>query len=142
MKKSDDCKLRSVYKKIAFSFILTDLVYLMPVIKQWRLLENDLKIWSITYEICILILMVWAYNSKWDPFRYTIPYDIPQKVYWLWKRCAQVYFIAILIHALCYFFMDSVPWGVWWLVTISFAIYLSFQIGYGIKRIVEMKFMD
>ena len=68
--------------------------------------------------------------------------NIPQKVYWLWKRCAQVYFIAILIHALCYFFMNSVPWGVWWLVTISFAIYLSFQIGYGIKRIVEMKFMD
>ena len=125
--------------KKAFNFILTDFFYILPIIKQYKLLENDLRLWGIIYEISIIILIIWAYNSKWNPFQDMIPYDIPQKIFQLWNMWIQIYFISIFIYALWYVFADSVPWAIWWMVTVVFVIYLSFQIGYGIWHIAKMK---
>lgn len=117
--------------KTVFYFILSDLFYFLPIIKQFKLLDGGLIIWGIIYATAMLALIFWF------PLDNLIPSDIPQKTFKKWNMILTIYLNAIGIYALWYVLADTVPWVVWWLVTLIFVTYLSFQIGYGIWRIAK-----
>ena len=59
--------------KTVFYFVLSDLFYFLPIIKQFKLLDGGLIIWGIIYATAMLALIFWF------PLDNLIPSDIPQK---------------------------------------------------------------
>lgn len=122
-----------------FCFILTDLYYLLPVIKQFDILHDKSKILFVVCATVLCVISLIINMSKNNTFYNIVPYDISKSIARRWGIVITSYIISIVFYLFWYIITDSVSWTIWWFVTIIFVIHLCYQFGYGIWRIINYR---